>query len=86
MAHQDQRPFSFAESFKQHADFLQALDKATQHQQFKDDLSWPSSIGVSVRGHIITLELENLSMGMKADEMSSSDGELLLKLEPGKAS
>jgi len=44
------------------------------------------SIGVSVRGQIIALKLENLSMGMKADEMSSSDEELLLKLEPGKAS
>ena len=42
--------------------------------------------GVSVRGQIIALKLENLSMGMKADEMSSSDEELLLKLEPGKAS
>ena len=42
--------------------------------------------GVSVRGQIIVLKLENLSMGMKADEMSSSDEELLLKLEPGKTS
>jgi len=32
-------------------------------------------------GQIIALKLENLSMGMKADEMSSSDEELLLKFE-----
>jgi len=47
-------------------------------------VQWSEStqrFGVNFRGRVVALKQDNLSMGMRAEEMSSSDEDLLLNLE-----